>query len=229
MKTRLTTLAVFATLTVGTTATVDAYNQWSIADDATNCRECHGDFRSSSYVSPVDGQLWGNLHNIHRFDMLDGDCDVCHLDGDTFPVLLDDSAGGVGFASIGCMGCHGVDPGTPNNHWGAGLRLHHTSAGVPPDGDGLTCVSCHNDDPPPQAESVLPSYYFTPDAAHPNKPTDPCNPAPGFPENFAGLTIALDNDGDLLYDQADSDCGTGEVFLDDFESGDTSSWSLTVP
>ena len=25
-----------------------------------------------------DGQLWGNLHNLHRSDMLNGDCDACH-------------------------------------------------------------------------------------------------------------------------------------------------------
>lgn len=149
-----------------------------------------------------------------------------------FPVLLDDSAGGSsGFESIGCMGCHGVDPdpGNPNEFWGAGLRLHHTNAGVPADGNGKTCVDCHSGDPVPPREDVLPSYYFTPDNNHPDKPTDPCNPAPGFPEDFAGMTFALDNDGDLLHDEADPDCGGGEIFTDGFESGDTSAWSSQVP
>jgi hypothetical protein len=68
-------------------------------------------------------------------------------------------------------------------------------------------MDCHDDDPPPPPETTLPSYYFTPDPNHTSKPTDPCNPAPGFPENFAGAVIGLDNDGDLLYDDADPDCG----------------------
>jgi len=28
--------------------------------------------------SPVDGQLWGNIHNLHRQTMLNGDCSTCH-------------------------------------------------------------------------------------------------------------------------------------------------------
>lgn len=198
---------------------VDAYNQWSVNDDATYCGECHGDFRSGNYISPVDGQLWGNLHNIHRDSMLSGDCAACHLASDEFPVLLDESEGGDGFDPISCIGCHD----------GPGLRLHHLTANVSPDQNGDTCADCHAMDPAPPAENVAPPYYFTPDAAHPNKPTDPCNPSPGFPENFAGDTIAIDNDGDLLYDEADPDCGAVDMFLDDFESGDTSAWSLTVP
>ena len=214
----------------GWSGAAHAYNQWSINDDATYCGECHGDFRSSSYISPVDGENWGNLHDLHRADMLNGDCQTCHLAGDNFPVLLNESGGGDGFEPVSCMGCHGVDPepGTPNNNWGAGLRLHHLNANVRPDQNGDTCDSCHQDDPTPSAENVLPSYYFTPDIAHPNKPTDPCNPSPDYPENFAGLTLALDNDGDLLHDAADPDCSDG-IFSDDFESGDTSSWSSVLP
>jgi hypothetical protein len=67
-------------------------------------------------------------------------------------------------------------------------------------------VTCHSGDPAPPAENVDPSYYFSPDPSHPNKPTDPCNPAPGFPEHFAASIIGLDNDGDLLYDEADPAC-----------------------
>jgi len=202
-----------------------AYDQWSINADATNCRECHGDFRDNNYISPVDGENWGDLHDVHREDMLNDDCDVCHLDSGRFPVLLDDSAGGTGFQSVGCVGCHGIDPGNGEPDWGAGLRLHHTNAGVRPDRNNQTCVDCHGTLPVPQPEDVLPVYYFTPDAAHPNKPTDPCNPAPDYPESFAGLVLGTDNDGDLLYDGADPDCGGGTVFADGFESGDTSAWS----
>ena len=73
-------------------------------------------------------------------------------------------------------------------------------------------MDCHDDDPTPPAESVLPAYYFTPDINHPDKPTDPCNPSPGFPEDFAGLTTGLDNDGDGAYDEADSDCASSLIF-----------------
>jgi hypothetical protein len=184
---------------------VHAYDRWSINDDATNCGECHGDFRSNTYISPVDGMLWGNLHEIHRSTMLNGDCETCHLASDEFPVLLDESGGGSGFDPISCTGCHN----------GPGLRLHHLNASVPPDSNGDTCASagCHTSDPTPPSESVIPPYYFTPDGAHPNKPTDPCNPSPDFPENFAGLTIAVDNDGDLMYDGADTDCTAAETLF----------------
>lgn len=211
---------------------VESYTQWSINDDSTNCRECHGDFRNDNYISPVDGQNWGNLHDLHREDMLNDDCDVCHIGDNRLPVPLDDSTGGDGFESVGCMGCHGVDPdpGNPNEHWGAGLRLHHTNASVPADQNGDTCVDCHSSDPVPPGENVAPSYYFTPDTAHPDKPTDPCNPSgDGFPEDFAGLTIAIDNDGDLDYDEADSDCGASLIFADGFETGDTAAWTSAVP
>jgi len=223
-------LATVAPLFLGVSP-AEAYDRWSINDDATNCHECHGDFRSNTYISPVDGQLWGNLHNLHRTTMLDGDCDTCHLAGDEFPVLLNESAGGTGFEPIGCMGCHGIDPGTAEPHWGAGLRLHHTNAGVPADNGGMgdTCVDCHTDDPVPAGENTSPSYYFTPDAAHPDKPTDPCNPSPDFPESFAGFDLGIDNDGDLAYDEADSDCGSIDIFMDGFETGDTSAWSVVTP
>jgi len=187
----------------------EAYDKYSKNDDATNCRQCHGDFRDGSYVSPVDGMTWGNLHNIHRSTMLGGDCDTCHIGGDELPVFLNSSNGGDGFEPVGCVGCHGVDPAptVPNNGWwGAGLRLHHENANVGPDSDGFTCMSCHADDPAPRPEDSLPSYYFTPDVNHLNKPDNPCNPGPDFPENFAGAVIGMDNDGDLLYDDADPDC-----------------------
>jgi hypothetical protein len=202
------TLIVIGVVILGISG-AEGYEKYSKNDDATNCRACHGDFRSGDYISPVDGLNWGNLHNIHRNTMLSGDCDVCHIGDDRLPVFLNSSDGGNGFQPVGCMGCHGVDPapGEPNNEWwGAGLRLHHANAGVPPDSDGFTCMSCHGNDPAPLPESTPPSYYFTPDTFHPAKPVDSCNMAPGYSENFAGAVIAIDNDGDLLYDDADSDC-----------------------
>ena len=51
------------------------------------------------------------------------DCDVCHIGNDKLPVYLNSSSGGDGFAPVGCMGCHGVNPApnVPNNNWwGAG-------------------------------------------------------------------------------------------------------------
>ncbi len=194
-----TTVAIVGLFFVAATGAI-AYDRYSVNDDATNCRTCHGDFRSDHYISLVDGMDWGNLHNIHRSTMLAGDCDVCHGGGDEFPVLIASSNGGDGFEPVSCMGCHGVDPSPgvpPSNDWGAGLRLHHANAGV-----GL-CAGCHPSDPPPPPENTAPSYYFLPDANHPNKPTDPCDSAS---ENYAGAVIGLDNDGDDLYDGDDTDC-----------------------
>jgi hypothetical protein len=187
-----------------------AYDRWSENGDATNCRSCHGNFRATSYVSLVDGQLWGNLHNIHRNTMLSGDCEACHGSSD-FPVMISSSLGGQGLTSIGCMGCHGregdngaANPQSPNGR-GAGLRQRHQNAGV------NDCATCHDDADPanytPVGEHVLPSYYANPGVDHPNMPTGPCN-LDGS-ENFAGATIGLDNDGDGIYDGDDSDCNGG--------------------
>jgi cytochrome c553 len=191
----------------GTTA--EGYERYSDNDNATFCRECHGDFRSNNYISPVDGQNWGNLHNIHRYTMLSGDCDTCHIGSSRLPVNLNSSDGGIGLAAKGCVGCHGVDPApaVPNNNWwGAGLRAHHAAANVGPDSNGDTCASCHTTDPPPPPEDAMPAYYFVPDTNHPEKPDEPCNPAPRLSENFAGAIFGLDNDGDLFRDGDDPDC-----------------------
>jgi hypothetical protein len=190
---------------------VHAYDQFSQnGGDATNCGACHGDFRSNLYISNTDGQLWGNLHDIHRSDMLDGDCDTCHSSGGRFPVLLNSSSGGDGLAAIGCTGCHGraeddtaANPDFPDGS-GAGLRQQHHVAGV------AVCNDCHEDADPakytPVDEDVLPPYYANPGSNHPAMPTAPCN-ADGS-ENFAGAADGLDNDGDGIYDGADSDCST---------------------
>jgi hypothetical protein len=184
-----------------------AYEQYSVNDDATLCGACHGDFRSEPYISLTDGQSWGGaLHDVHRYDMLSGDCDVCHLSGDRFPVLLGSSVGGTGLDPISCSGCHGrAEDGTGSGSEGyaAGLRQHHWVAGV------TTCVDCHVDADPgefsPAGEDILPPYYSDTDPVHPLIPGDPCNLAvDGFPEDYAATTLGLDNDGDDLYDEADT-------------------------
>lgn len=170
------------------------------------CAQCHGDFRATNYISLSDGQNWGNLHNLHRFDMLDGDCSTCHTSPNRTPVFLSSSDGGTGLDPISCVGCHGrnEDMG-PDSNRGAGLRQHHWNTGT------TLCASCHDDADPanytPVGENVLPSYYFLPDPDHPNKPTDPCNTQ--GEENYAGDLEGLDNDGDDLYDDNDPDCASG--------------------
>jgi hypothetical protein len=191
---------------------VAAYSQYTVDDDATYCGSCHGDFRNGDYISAVDGQNWGSLHNLHRNTMLNGDCSTCH-NGGYFPVELASSAGGDGLDAIGCMGCHGRAednvPGNPSypSGAGAGLRQHHTNAGV------SDCIECHADADPvnytPVGESTLPPYYSNPGSGHPSMPTGSCND--DGTENFAGLAIGLDNDGDGSYDTEDPDCNVSGV------------------
>jgi hypothetical protein len=137
--------------------------------------------------------------------MLAGDCLTCHSSGPRFPVLIDSSAGGTDLVAISCTGCHGrfedgIGFGTFG--YGAGLRQHHWTAGV------TICDDCHTDSNPagftPVGEEFLPLYYSNNDPAHPLIPSDPCNPeADGFPEDYAGSTLGLDNDGNGLYDESD--------------------------
>ena len=154
--------------------------------------------------------------------MLAGDCDTCHTSGGRTPVFLGSSNGGTGFDPIGCAGCHGrAEDGTGvgTEGYSAGLRQHHFVSGT------TMCVNCHSDSDPANkttvGEDVPPPYYFLPDSSHPSKPTDPCNPAPGLPEDYHGSTLGQDNDGDGVYDEADSDCSTATA-----TPGESSSPSL---
>ncbi|HER62537.1 MAG TPA: choice-of-anchor D domain-containing protein, partial [Desulfobacteraceae bacterium] len=111
------------------------------------------------------------------------------------PVFLGSSDGSTGFDPISCLGCHGRSEGAAGVT-GAGLRQHHFANAV------TSCAGCHPDDSDPGAfttvgEDVLPPYYTT-------LAMDPCNPA--GEEDFAATAIGLDNDGDKLYDQNDTDC-----------------------
>jgi hypothetical protein len=192
-----------------------AYETYSEARDLTNCRFCHGDFRDTTYVGASDGVPWGDdPHDVHRRTMLDSDCSTCH-GANFFPVGIGVSDGGAGFPAIGCVGCHGRDADTGNDSlsagYGAGLRQHHTNAGVAADPNGFLCADCHADADPgfytPVGEDILPDYYFqpvVPDPNHPGKPTDSCNPS--GEEDYAGSALGLDNDGNLDYDTLDAAC-----------------------
>lgn len=205
-------------------APAGADTMYSADGETGNCATCHGDFRASPYMSLSDDQSWGDdLHDVHQ-DMLQGDCDTCHNVFGKFPVFLGDSIGGNGLDPISCSGCHGRaedGTGTGSEGYSAGLRQHHWEAGV------TDCLECHDDADPinytPVGEDVLPPYYSDADPNHPLIPSDPCNPADAYPEDCAATTLGLDNDGDLLYDEADLvDCpepgetlilGVGVAFL----------------
>jgi hypothetical protein len=197
-----------------------------------NCKTCHGGFRDTDYSSFTDGKAWSEiytslepgsepeeengLHDIHRHIMVDEDnprgsggpssCDVCHLETGRYPVVLSFSASDYLLPPISCMGCHGRAEDAGNDSasegLGAGLRQHHTNAGV------KECMTCHADADPenyaPVGEDVLPPYYSAPDDEFQNKPTDPCNPH--GEEDYAAGPKGLDNDGDGRNDKSDPDC-----------------------
>ncbi|MDX1776637.1 MAG: hypothetical protein R3297_08640, partial [Desulfobulbales bacterium] len=167
---------------------VDAYPEYQTANGAgDSCSQCHPGF---------DGGFAGPLHSIH-LNYTNG-CNSCHnAGGGSIPVLIGSSDGG---AQPGCTGCHQAD----------GLQEHHTNAGAPPDGNGLACATCHpNRSPVP--ENVPPPYYGTSVSAI----DDPCSsqPPPGEDGDLQG-DGGLDNDGDLIYDEADPDCAEPECLED---------------
>jgi hypothetical protein len=216
-------IALFvATLWFGSASDIRAYTRW-----ANGCTDCHSDFLDSTSIKL--GNTWPrSKHNVHREDMMTDSvdwCGTCHVDDGDNP-LLDSSRGESGLPGVGCMGCHGVDPdpGTTNNkEWGSGLRQHHANANVGTDDGGDLCVDCHTDTLARLGENAVPVYY----GGNNINVFDPCN-ADGS-ENWTSDGLGLDNDGDLDYDGADSDCGEAGFFEDGFESGDTSAWDATVP
>ena len=198
-------VSLFSALLIGA-GTAQAYSMYS----QNNCDRCHGDFLDDPYVSLSDGQSWeDSLHSVHQF-MVNFDCATCHTGGrGGGSVLIRTSDGGTGLDPIGCVGCHGRaedDASSPSNGgYGAGLRQHHNGAGA------AICGSCHSDNGPSDDdvdESFLPPYYADSagsDSAHPNIPSDPCNPG-GIGEDYAGSTLGLDNDGNGVYDDSDDAC-----------------------
>ena len=191
------------------------YASGGVADARTgNCAACHGDFRAPNYISKSDGASWTgiysgttitSLHDIHRRLIAPG-CDTCHSATARIPVNLDSSTGivlaGKTEYAIACLGCHGrAETGEAGRVTSAGLRQHHQSAGV------AVCAGCHADTTPATfttvGEQVLPPYYPLVDPARLTKPHNSCNPDGN--ETFAG-GFGLDNDGDGIYDQNDSNC-----------------------
>jgi len=191
-----------------------------------NCQTCHGQFRATNeensrpylrdeYFSLADGKPWSvfydgeeevGLHDIHRHVIIDS-CAACHTDdpaterNDHYPVYLDSSDGTETVEGRSCAGCHGRQEDADNGAGsGAGLRQHHTVAGV------NVCKTCHADADPanymPVGEDFLPLYYA--EAAFVNGPTDPCNQRGD--EDYAAGPKGLDNDGDGKYDKSDLDC-----------------------
>jgi VCBS repeat-containing protein len=223
----LSMLVMLAGLAVWSTE-ASAYEQYHPSDSTNTpdgCYQCHG---FAGATNPTVGTSFedatrfqndgfdgrGPLHDMH-VGQITGTCNLCHIStGDVpFTYTSGDPQG------QGCRGCHGVDNGTLVN-WGAGLRAHHAKAGAPADQTGLLCASCHSADPAPSPESTVPVYYARSDV----NAKDPCN-ADGT-EDWGSLSpfdptlpdgLGLDNDGDLVYDGADSDCAANEppVAVDD--------------
>ena len=190
------------------------------------CKSCHGSYTENPYFSLADDNVsWGDdLHDIHRKNMLNSqECYTCHSVSGRKPVYLGSSGGtldiGNGYSNNkSCLVCHGREDNS-GNLTGAGLRQHHWKAGE----IGCGAIGCHNDDSNPSnyipaGEDVLPPFYYY-NSSFPSKPSDPCNPSPDFPEDYAGSTSGLDNDGDGLYDGKDPDCSTGPVCTDNDGDG----------
>jgi len=124
----------------------------------------------------------GPLHEQHL--SLTISCFRCHEPHSFPPSVVSLSSDGI----KGCVGCHGrsKDAGNdgPYDGLGAGLRQHHWISGE------TSCTGCHSDANPsdytPVGEDVSPPFYTT-------EGLDPC-------------TDLLDNDGDFLSDEFDSDC-----------------------
>lgn len=192
----------------------NAYESYTASAKAykTNCAQCHGNFRTKPYVSLADGELWSDsLHKVHSKNMLNRDCAACHGSSNN-PVFISSSSGGNELPALSCIGCHGrTEDARKDNQtgvWGevgAGLRQHHWNSDV------TICADCHGDTNPtefsPVGEIVLPPYYANPGLNHPDIPISACNVSGS--ENFAGSSIGLDNDGDLVYDIYDSQCSSG--------------------
>jgi hypothetical protein len=175
-------LAALGVVMFSTSDTV-AYNSYNANED--NCFSCHPSFKGR-----------GALHDMHvGSSQMTNTCTLCHVSIGDNPST---SSSGTD-PNHGCNGCH----------MGPGLRAHHINAGAPADGDGFTCTSaCHSSDPTPPGEDTLPAYYSRGDV----NVNDPCDATTGGPgEDYSGDGEGLDNDGDLVYDAADTDCGGVQV------------------
>jgi hypothetical protein len=234
--------------------TAEAYQLYSQDQNSVgNCAQCHKGFRETNlYFSHKDNENWSNsLHNIHVGDIIpSATCGWCHFGSGTSNRQVNLSSSSVaadGTNAIACSGCHGrledangvTAVGTG---WGAGLRQLHFNANRNIDIGGGTmvstqvCATCHADSNPtsftPAGEDVLPPFYDA--TAIDPTPLDPCNET-GRGEHFEGSVVGLDNDGDLLYDTADTDCGCttnadcdNGLFCDGAETCNTSTGDCEV-
>ena len=168
--------------------------------DGCNSSGCHGDFTDpvsqKGSIFPGDSK-----HTMHRGNQyMNAECNLCHRSDDGNNPFIGSSDGTADNPGLGCTGCH----------TGGGLRQHHFNTG------NDFCYQCHSSDPA-ETENTVPVYYGTADT----NVTDPCNTVgtANTGENWTVTdTIGLDNDGDNVYDAADSDCATssgtpGEVDL----------------
>jgi len=138
----------------------------------SQCATCHPGFRGK-----------GALHDVHQ-SAFTNNCNMCHPSGPGSKPVATWSAGDA--TAFSCLGCHGRDYGGTVGMQSAGLRLHHANA-TPP----VSCSPCHDNDPTPLGENVLPPHYGRGDVTLDMS----CNDG-------------LDNDGDFLVDTADADCTT---------------------
>jgi hypothetical protein len=144
------------------------------------CVQCHSGFVGK-----------GALHDMHVGNQdMTNNCSVCHISTGDNPRIGESGAD----PNYGCNGCHS----------GPGLRAHHANAAAPPDGNGLTCATCHQDDPTPQPESTVLPFYARADV-NVKLPCEPSTASGG--EDHSSDGQGLDNDGDLAYDRDDPDCG----------------------
>jgi len=175
-----------------------AFPQYSQNKDATYCAQaaCHGDFRANNYVSLHDAGAWGSTLMDGHKSMLDNDCDFCHSGAQRFPVVLNSSNLG-----LGCVSCHGRLEPAAAQFAGSGLRQHHYRSGV------TVCLDCHADANPADfltaPEAQLTPFQQRPAGTYTSGPNDPCN---GDGSESLVAPSGLDNDGDLAYDGADTDC-----------------------
>ena len=151
-----------------------------LAIGATNS-EAYQNYSGSNSCSQCHSGFIGKGPSHTQHLKMTSNCTLCHIKNGDNPLIAK------------CAGCHA----------GPGLRAHHKNAGAPLDVTGLTCAACHPGDPTPDPESILPPFYNRTDV----KVNRPCQAQPAPPgEDFSGNGKGLDNDGDLLYDAADTDC-----------------------
>jgi nitrate/TMAO reductase-like tetraheme cytochrome c subunit len=124
-------------------------------------------------------QSKGPLHDTHT--AITGTCGMCHPSNPgSKPVSTWQASDATAYS---CLGCHGRDYGGGYGKQAAGLRAHHAANGV------TVCGGCHSFDPVPLSEATPPPHYSRPDV------------------DITGVCADnLDNDGDDLYDDLDTDC-----------------------